>query len=192
MNGKIDSHPYVRLARTTISRLLRGEPLPDSGTAAVSDTDRWGDELWNDELWKIERACFVSIKTLQGNLRGCIGTILPTRPSLDLEIIFNAVAASTRDPRFPPMKASELDDATLSVDVLGLPEPVSDRNELDPAVWGVIVSRGMLRGVLLPDLEGVDTVEQQLDIAAQKAGIRKIDSAVTIERFRVDRYKERT
>jgi AmmeMemoRadiSam system protein A len=131
----------------------------------------------------------VSIKTLRGDLRGCIGTILPTQPSLDLEIISNAIAASTRDPRFPPMKASELDDVTLSVDVLSLPEP-ADPSALDPALWGVIVSRGALRGVLLPDLEGVDTVEQQLGIAARKAGIRKIDEAVTIERFRVDRYKE--
>jgi AmmeMemoRadiSam system protein A len=182
MNGKTHPHPYVQLARAAISRLLLGDPLP---TRSVVDTDRE-----DDVLWEVERACFVSIKTLHGDLRGCIGTILPTQPSLDLEIISNAVAASTRDPRFPPMKASELGDVTLSVDVLSLPEPISDRSALDPAVWGVIVSRGVLRGVLLPDLEGVDTVEQQLGIAARKAGIRRIDDAVTIERFRVDRYKE--
>jgi AmmeMemoRadiSam system protein A len=147
-------------------------------------------DLWNDDLWNLERACFVSIKTLRGDLRGCIGTILPTQPRLDLEIVSNAVAASTRDPRFPPMTASELEGVTFSVDVLSRPEFVSDRKELDPSVWGVIVSRGMLRGVLLPDLEGVDTVEQQLDIAARKAGIRRSEG-FTIERFRVDRYKER-
>jgi AMMECR1 domain-containing protein len=109
---------------------------------------------------------------------------------LDLEIVSNAVAASTRDPRFPPMTASELEVVTFSVDVLSRPEPVADRKELDPATWGVIVSRGMRRGVLLPDLEGVDTVERQLDIATRKAGIRKSD-AFAIERFRVDRYEER-
>jgi AmmeMemoRadiSam system protein A len=182
MNDKTDTHPYVWLARTTISRLLRGEELP---AGVVGEADG-GDQ----ELWRIQRACFVSIKTLHGDLRGCIGTILPSQPSLDLEIISNSVAASTRDPRFPPMKAPELENVALSVDVLSLPEPVSALSELDPALWGVIVSRGALRGVLLPDLEGVDTVQQQLDIAARKAGIRKIDDGVTIERFRVDRYKE--
>jgi AmmeMemoRadiSam system protein A len=133
----------------------------------------------------------VSIKTLQGDLRGCIGTILPAHPRLDLEIVSNAVAASTRDPRFPPMKASELENVTFSVDVLGRPEPVPDRKELDPAIWGVIVSRGTRRGVLLPDLEGVDTVEQQLDIATYKAGIRRSED-FAIERFRVDRYSEKS
>jgi AmmeMemoRadiSam system protein A len=179
MSGKTDPHPYVWLARATISRFLRGESLP----ARLADDE-------NGELWRIQRACFVSIKTLWGDLRGCIGTILPVQPSLDLEIISNAIAASTRDPRFPPMTDSELDQVTLSVDVLGVPEPVSDRSLLDPALWGVIVSKGRLRGVLLPDLEGVDTVQQQLDIAARKAGIREVDDTVTIERFRVDRYKE--
>jgi len=175
-----DIHPYVRLARVTVERLLNGEPPPVSG--AVVETDA--------ELWNKERACFVSIKTLTGALRGCIGTILPTQSGLDLEIIANAVAASTRDPRFSPMAAPELKNVTFSVDVLSLPEPVADRGELDPSVWGVIVSQGMRRGVLLPDLEGVNTVEEQLDIVARKAGIVKIDSGVSIERFRVDRYGE--
>jgi len=163
-----------------VEHLLSGKTLPASGTAVENDHD----------LWNKERACFVSIKTLGGALRGCIGTILPTQSGLDLEIMTNAVAASTRDPRFPPMTSPELTGVTFSVDVLGLPEPVSDKSELDPSVWGVIVTQGFRRGVLLPDLEGVNTVEEQLGIAAQKAGIWKIDSSVTIERFRVDRYEE--
>ena len=175
-----DVHPYVKLARVTVERLLNGEAPPVSGADVESSV----------ELWNKERACFVSIKTLEGALRGCIGTILPTQSSLDLEIIANAVAASTRDPRFPPMTLPELEDVTFSVDVLGLPEAVSDRGELDPSTWGVIVTQGFRRGVLLPDLEGVNTVEEQLGIAAQKAGIMKLDSGMTIERFRVDRYKE--
>jgi AmmeMemoRadiSam system protein A len=179
MAEKTETHPYVRLARLTAYRLLRREPLPKSGAEVAANTDIWG----------MERACFVSIKTLRHSLRGCIGTILPTQPSVDREIIANAAASSTRDPRFPPMRAEELDNVVFSVDVLSLPEPVSDRKELDPAVWGVIVSRGWQRGVLLPDLEGVDTVERQLEIAAQKAGLPGLD-AVTIERFRVDRYEE--
>ena len=173
-------HPYVRLARVTVERLLNGETPPISGAAVETDA----------ELWNRERACFVSIKTSAGALRGCIGTILPTQSGLDQEIIANAVAASTRDPRFSPMTALELKNVVFSVDVLSLPEPVSDRGELDPSVWGVIVSQGPRRGVLLPDLEGIDTAQEQLDIAARKAGIWKIDAGVTIERFSVDRYKE--
>jgi len=175
-----DWHPYVKLARVTAERLLSGQPLPVSGADVDSDV----------ELWNKEHACFVSIKTLAGALRGCIGTIFPTQRGLDLEIIANAVSASTRDPRFPPMKLPELKEVTFSVDVLGLPELISDRGKLDPSVWGVIVTQGFRRGVLLPDLEGVDTVEEQLSIAARKAGIGELDSGVTIERFRVERFKE--
>lgn len=177
-----DLHPYVRLARTTVKRLLGGKPIPASGVEAVPEAD--------PSLWYPRRACFVSIKTLQGDLRGCIGTILPVSSSLDLEIISNAVSASTRDPRFPPMAVRELEEAEFSVDVLSPLEPVMDQGGLDPAQWGVIVSRGSLRGVLLPDLDGVDTVEQQLDIAARKAGMRGAADISAIERFRVDRYKE--
>ena len=176
---KENVHPYVRLARLTVERLLAGAPLPDLGLEVDAD----------EELWNKERACFVSIKTRRGDLRGCIGTILPTQPRLDREIMANAVAASTRDPRFPPMTGPELNSVTFSVDVLELPEPVLDLAELDPAVWGVIVSQGMRRGVLLPDLEGVDTVECQLAVAARKAGIPDFKNAA-IERFRVERYAE--
>ncbi|MDR1874079.1 MAG: AmmeMemoRadiSam system protein A [Synergistaceae bacterium] len=179
MDRESNLHPYVKLARLTVERLLKGGALPASGSEVDADA----------ALWNIGRACFVSIKTLRGDLRGCIGTILPVSPTLDREIVSNAVAASTRDPRFRPMVASELDAVTFSVDVLSLPEPVPDRSALDPAVWGVIVSKGGLRGVLLPDLEGVDTVERQIGIAAQKAGIGNLNG-IAIERFRVDRYKE--
>jgi len=174
------AHPYVRLARMTVKCLLNGENLPISGAVIEN----------NAELWNKERACFVSIKTLTDTLRGCIGTILPTQSGLDQEIIINAIAASTRDPRFNPMTAPELSGVTFSVDVLSLPEPISGRDELNPSIWGVIVSQGQRRGVLLPDLEGIDTVKEQLDIAARKAGILNMDSSVTIEKFRVDRYEE--
>jgi AmmeMemoRadiSam system protein A len=173
-----DVHPYPRLARTTVERLLNGEALPTGGESIETNAE-----------WNKERACFVSIKTLDGSLRGCIGTILPTQRGLDLEIIANAVAASTRDPRFSPMTPPELEEVVFSVDVLGLPEPISDSRELDPSVWGVIVAKGARRGVLLPGLEGVDTVEAQLEIAARKAGLTSLDG-VKIERFRADRYSE--
>ena len=138
-------------------------------------------------MWKRRAACFVSIKRNDGSLRGCIGTLAPTRPSLFLEILANAVSAATQDPRFSPMTLAELDDAVFSVDVLSDPEPVTDARELDPAIFGVIVSKGGRRGVLLPDLEGVDDVGTQLAIAAQKAGIRDLDGA-SLERFRVTRH----
>ena len=136
------------------------------------------------------RACFVSIKTRSGALRGCIGTLAPLQRSLDREIIANAVSAATRDPRFPPMTREELPGVLFSVDVLSEPEPVTDLADLDPREWGVIISKGGRCGVLLPDLEGVDTVEEQLAIAARKAGIAELRGA-SVERFRVDRFKER-
>ena len=168
----------ARLARETVTRLLTGRPLPKAG-----------DETTPSPLWGDRRACFVSIKTRDGDLRGCIGTLAPSWPSLDREIIENAVLASTRDPRFPPMAAEELEGVAFSVDVLSEPEPIEGMDQLDPKTYGVIVSKGGLRGVLLPDLEGVDTVEQQVGIAARKAGLRSLDG-VSLERFRVDRYKE--
>ena len=173
------THPYARLARRTVERLLNHQPIPLSGIDVASD----------ESLWSAPQACFVSIKTKRGDLRGCIGTILPAQISLDQEIIANAISASTRDPRFSPMTAAELDNVLFSVDVLSLPEPITDRTMLDPAIWGVIVSKNGRRGLLLPDLDGVDTAEQQLDIAAQKGGIMNLNGAL-IERFRVDRYKE--
>jgi AmmeMemoRadiSam system protein A len=173
------NHPYVVLARRTVERYLQGDPLPAGGAEVDPD----------ESLWSLRRACFVSIKTFSGALRGCIGTIAPVQPSLDREIVENAVSSSTRDPRFPPMKPGELSGVVFSVDVLGEPEKISDRGLLDPKKWGVIVSKGMRRGVLLPDLEGVDTVAAQLEIASRKAGIYGMDG-VSIERFQVDRYPE--
>jgi AmmeMemoRadiSam system protein A len=173
------AHPYVLLARETVRRNLDGGRQIYSGAEIDPDSS----------LWAIKRACFVSIKTKSGQLRGCIGTISPIQPSIDKEIIANAISASMRDPRFDPLSLGELDGVAFSVDVLSVPEAVKDTSELDPRKWGVIVSMGFRRGVLLPDLEGVDTVDDQLGIAAQKAGITNFRD-VSIERFSVDRYKE--
>jgi AmmeMemoRadiSam system protein A len=125
----------------------------------------------------------------QGRLRGCIGTISPTRDSLAEEIIHNAVSAASRDPRFDPIRPDELKWLEINVDVLGEPEDIASEAELDVKRYGVIVRRGHRRGLLLPDLEGVDTVEQQVSIAAQKAGLYSLDG-VKFERFQVTRYKE--
>lgn len=131
---------------------------------------------------------FVSFKK-GGELRGCIGTIEPARADLAEEIICNAVSAGTRDPRFPPVEIGELPDLECSVDVLEEPEPVKSYQELDPVRYGVIVRKGWRTGLLLPDLEGVDTVEEQVAIAKQKAGLRPGDQDVELFRFRVTRYR---
>ena len=167
---------YPRLAREAVTRLLTGGEAPDP-----KDIDP------DPALWRPRRACFVSLKN--PDLRGCIGTIHPAQPDLGREIIANALAAATRDPRFPPVRPEELPGVLFSVDVLSEPEPVLDWSELDPARWGVIVSQGSRRGLLLPDLPGVDSVDRQVTIAAQKAGIRDL-SNLTLQRFSVDRHPE--
>ncbi len=122
-----------------------------------------------------------------GSLRGCIGTILPTKETVAAEIIRNAVSASTEDPRFDAVLTDELDDLDISVDILSEPEPVKSVDELDPDKYGVIVTCGIRRGLLLPDLEGVETVYDQLAIARRKGGIAP-DEQCAIQRFTVTRY----
>ena len=129
---------------------------------------------------------FVSIHK-QGRLRGCIGTLAPTQGSLAEEIIHNAISAAARDPRFDPIQPDELRLLEINVDVLGEPEDIDSEAELDVKRYGVIVTKGYRRGVLLPDLEGVDTVEQQVAIARQKAGIGPKEK-VNLQRFEVVRH----
>ena len=130
---------------------------------------------------------FVSLH-LKGQLRGCIGTIAATRDNVALEILGNGIAACSRDPRFNPVRKDELDYLEYSVDVLGEAEPIESTAQLDPIRYGVIVTKGWKRGLLLPNLEGVDTVEYQVAIAKQKAGISVADDDVELERFEVVRY----
>ena len=135
-----------------------------------------------------ERAgVFVSIHKL-GELRGCIGTFEPTQANVAEEIITNAISSATRDPRFPPVTPSELGQLTYSVDVLTKPEPIANQDQLDPKKYGIIVECGLRRGLLLPDLEGVDTVDYQIDICRQKAGIGP-DEPVKLYQFEVRRYR---
>ena len=166
--------PYVRLARETVESWVLDRKTP-------------GVPEWATAEMKQNRAgVFVSIHK-DGKLRGCIGTFLPTRESIAKEIISNAVSASTRDPRFDPIGPEELKWLEINVDVLSAPEPVSGKEELDAKRYGVIVSSGSRRGLLLPDLDGVDTVDEQVDIARRKAGIREKEP-VTLERFEVVRH----
>lgn len=132
-------------------------------------------------------ACFVSLKK-SGELRGCIGTLAPAEPDLGREIARNAHSAAFQDPRFSCVKSAELEALICSVDVLGEPEGCR-LEDLDPARYGVIVALGFRRGVLLPDLPGVDTVERQVGIALQKAGIRS-EEPFAVERFTVERFRQ--
>ncbi len=169
--------PYVQLAKNTIDRYIRDDEI-----YMPSD-----DEL-TEEMRSTRAGAFVSIHE-HGGLRGCIGTIAPTRKTLADEIIRNAIAASTSDPRFPPVTEDELDALEISVDVLTEAEPVTSENELDVKRYGVIVEKGFRRGLLLPDLEGVDTVEYQVRIAKQKAGIGEFERGVQLYRFEVIRHE---
>jgi AmmeMemoRadiSam system protein A len=129
---------------------------------------------------------FVCLKK-KGDLRGCLGTFLPVEENVAVETISNAISAATKDPRFRPVTPEELPDLEYSVDLLSSPEKVTSPGELDPRKYGVIVVQGPRRGLLLPDLEGVDKVEDQLRIAKMKAGIR-MDEEAEIFRFRVERF----
>ena len=168
---------HTRLARVSLDYFFRNHvPMP------LKKSD------W-PELFSKRGGAFVSIK-IGRNLRGCIGTIMPTTGSLAEEIVQNAISAAVEDPRFMPMDMEELRECDISVDVLGSPQRCS-REDLDPKRYGVIVSRGSRKGLLLPELEGVDTSGQQLAIALRKAGIPE-DADYEIERFEVVRYEEET
>lgn len=167
------SHPVAKLARDAVERFVReGEAMqPEAATAEMK-----------------ERAgVFVSIHK-HGQLRGCIGTFEPTRATVAEEIVANALSSATRDPRFHPVAPAELDSLEYSVDILTHPEPIRDESKLDARRYGVIVESGWRKGLLLPDLDGVDTVARQIEICRMKAGISP-DEPVQLHRFEVRRYK---
>ena len=167
--------PHIALARLSVETFVRtGRParMPDDVDPA---------------LLARRAGVFVSLHE-HGNLRGCIGTISATTDSIAEEILQNGVSACSRDPRFPAVRPDELDYLDYSVDVLGDAEPIASTDELDPKRYGVIVTKGWKRGLLLPNLGGVDTVEYQVSIAKQKAGIDPHDDDVELERFEVVRH----
>lgn len=174
--------PLVRLARLSLETYVRTEVV----LAARSVPEALASEL--PEEASAPAGCFVSIK-MDGELRGCIGTILPTKDSLAEEIVVNAISAGTHDPRFPPVREEELARLVYDVDVMERPEPVNGPGELDEKRYGVIVStEDGRRGLLLPDLDGVDSVEEQLSIAARKGHISLERDEVRVERFEVSRH----
>lgn len=182
---KTDEDAYVKLARCTIEEYVRTgrkKEVPDDLPA---------------EMYKDRAGVFVSIKIKDqkalnsgqsDRLRGCIGTIQAVRSCIAQEIIENAISAAAKDPRFAPITSEELDDLTICVDVLKDMEPIDSPKQLDVRRYGVVVTNGYRRGLLLPNLEGVDTVEDQIAIAKQKAGIGWQEDA-GLERFEVIRHK---
>jgi AmmeMemoRadiSam system protein A/AmmeMemoRadiSam system protein B len=171
---KQNEDPYVKLARLTIE-----EYISTGNTIEIPSNTQ-------EELLNNKAGVFVSIHKF-GSLRGCIGTIMPTTNTIAQEIITNAISASTKDPRFPKIEKEELDYLEINVDVLGEPEDIDSEEQLNVKEYGVIVTSGYKRGLLLPDLDGIDTIEQQVSIAKKKAGIK--DEPYTLQRFKVTRHK---
>jgi len=175
MNRRFNSDaedPFVKLAKLAIRTYVRER-------RAISPPEDVPEEM------REQAGVFVSIKK-RGELRGCIGTFFPTEPTIAHEVVANAIKSATSDPRFPPVAERELDALTISVDVLSPPEPCTEA-DLDPSRFGVIVESGWRRGLLLPDLPGVSTVAEQVDIARRKAGIAP-DEPVALQRFAVERH----
>jgi AmmeMemoRadiSam system protein A len=170
--GYFESAP-VKLARATVESFVTTGHIPDSKNLPVELQGQAG--------------VFVSLHK-NGDLRGCIGTTEPTEPNIGMEIMQNAISSATRDPRFNPVTPEELPELEYSVDVLTEPQPIKSEKELDPKKYGAIVESGYRRGLLLPDLEGVDTVKRQLEICRMKAGIEP-DEPVKLYKFEVKRYK---
>jgi AmmeMemoRadiSam system protein A len=166
-------HPLVRLAKRSVESYVK--------QGKVIQAKRLTPEM------KPRAGVFVSIHK-GGELRGCIGTIEPQRNNVAEEIITNAISSASRDPRFYPVTPDELGDLEYSVDVLTKPRPVKSRKQLDARRYGVIVEAGSRRGLLLPDLQGVDSADYQIDICRQKAGIMP-GEPVKLYRFEVERYK---
>jgi AmmeMemoRadiSam system protein A len=166
-------HPLVKLAKDTVeSYVTEGKVgFPKELTPEMKE----------------KAGVFVSIKK-RGQLRGCIGTFQPTRQNVAEEVVNNAIASATQDPRFPPVSKDELKELSYSVDVLTEPVAVSKIEELDPKKYGIIVQCGWRKGLLLPDLEGVDTVDEQIEICRNKAGIGP-NEPIKLYRFEVRRYK---
>ena len=177
------SDGYVKLARASLeSYIKKGKKL--SVPKDIPDDIL---KILPKEIFEKQAGAFVSIHK-NGELRGCIGTIAPTTDSVAEEIVNNAISASTRDPRFEPITEEEFEWLEINVDVLGEPEDIDSRDELDVKRYGVIVSCGYRRGLLLPDLEGVDDVDTQVDIAMRKGGISPTDD-YRLQRFEVIRHK---
>ena len=183
------AHPYVKYAWAVIKYYLqhgRSAKVDLSEEALKVDWIQIPVTVEQKLNLMMKRGTFVTIKK-NGVLRGCIGTIEPSTTALYKEIAMNAISACSKDPRFEPVRLDELEYLTLSVDVLSELETIVDVTLLDPKKYGVVVQRGRQHGVLLPDLNGIDDVEEQLKVASNKAGFL-VDEIEKIDRFTVERF----
>lgn len=171
--NKVNESIPVRIARKAIEVYLKDEKVVPLQELPVFESEPAG--------------CFVSLHA-HGVLRGCIGTVLPTKKTVTAEIVANAISACSQDPRFDAVRANELDSVEISVDILSKPELVESSDDLDPKKYGVIITSGVRKGLLLPDLDGVESVYDQMAIARRKGGIEATDK-FEIQRFTVTRYK---
>ncbi|MCL4457415.1 MAG: AmmeMemoRadiSam system protein A [Nitrospirae bacterium] len=167
-------HPYAELAKKVVEGYVKKKKI-------IPPPEKLAPEMQK------KAGVFISLKK-HGELRGCIGTFVPCEENIYKEIVKNAISAAMEDPRFPKVAENELRELEYSVDVLSEPEKVEDISALDPKKYGIIVVKGFLKGLLLPDLEGVNTVEEQLHITKMKAGIAPDDRDIEIYRFTVERF----
>jgi AmmeMemoRadiSam system protein A len=175
MMSEQDESPLVDLARRAIESYVRDRAVIRPSPSAGGEQRRAG--------------VFVSLHRSDGSLRGCIGTTEPQMESLEEETVANAISAATADPRFYPMTPDELEGLDISVDVLGPAEEVDGLDELDPKRYGLVIRTiDGRRALLLPDLEGVDTAEQQFRITCRKGNIDPNVDQYRIYRFEVVRY----
>jgi AmmeMemoRadiSam system protein A len=169
----------LALARETVERYVR--------TGSVADPP-FGPSVEPPAGLGEPSGAFVTLR-LGGRLRGCVGTLASTRSDVAREIVAAAVAAASADPRFSPVRPDELAALDYEVDIVGAVEPVEGLEDLDPGRYGVLVEADGRRGVLLPDLAGVETAARQVDIAREKAGLAP-GVAMRLSRFTVRRYRE--
>lgn len=181
----MDTH--VLIEKTTIEYFVRTGKTPRIENDALVFDDALPPIKLEGELLNRKAGAFATIHKKDGDLRGCIGTIMATQKCIGQEIIRNAISACSQDPRFEVVRAEELEGLTYSVDVLGELENISSPDELDVKRYGVIVTNGFRRGLLLPNLDGVDDVQTQIAIARRKGGILPYED-VELQRFEVVRH----
>jgi len=167
-------HPFAGLAKDAVEQYIRDGKVIKPADLPVPEMNE-------------KAGVFICLKK-KGELRGCIGTFHPSRDNIAEEIIHNSISACSQDPRFQPVDAGELEEIEYTVDVLTEPEQIENKNHLDHKKYGVIVKSGVRKGLLLPDIEGVNSVDEQISIASMKAGIC-IGEEIEMYRFEVKRYK---
>ncbi len=174
-------HPCLQLAKKAVENYIEKKEVIELSEGLPK------------ELTNKKAGVFVTIEK-NGKLRGCIGTYLPTKENIAKEIIYNAIAAATEDYRFGPIQKEELPYLSYTVYILDLPQQIKNISELDPKKYGILIRTLTLppkSALLLPDLEGIDTVEKQISVACQKGGINPLREKIIIYKFTVKKITEK-